>query len=148
MRTGVATSAYGKFNANAAINEKSPEEITMLLLERACAAIKGCVLCIDALDSDEMGWEEKIPRVEKFHSDASKAMQIITALKETLDHKRGGQLAEQLETTYSASLVSLMKATKNRDKVDLEKIQGAVGELRDAWIYVINHSPQTKEASA
>ena len=140
MRPSAIKAQYGAIEAKASIEEKSPEQLTLMLLDRACSSIRGCLMCLETLENEDLIWEDKIPQIESYHQNAGKALQIVTLLKETLDYERGGDLAKQLSETYSAILRSLYKATREKNQFDMDKILRAASELREAWQGVVGQS--------
>ncbi len=146
MRAGLIKNSYSQIGTKASISESSPEQITLLLLQRAYSSIHGCILSIETLNSEAANWENRIPVVENYHKNVSKALQILTALREYLDYENGGSLAEQLATTYNAILSGLFKASQQKNAGELTKLLNAVGELKDAWSVVVEQSPHKELA--
>ncbi len=63
-----------------------------------------------------------------------KCRAIITELLVTLDHERGGTLAQELSSLYTFFLSELVDVGMNPDAGRLDRITGMVSELRDAFV--------------
>ncbi|MBL97826.1 MAG: hypothetical protein CMF52_08420 [Legionellales bacterium] len=133
MPAANASTTYLDIGQSNAVKERGPEELITLLLQRACVAIKRSVLIIGHKEMDSEDWEVRLRATEEFNMSISKALQIVTALREVLDHQSGGELANQLHNTYTAIMASLWKSSKERNTEELTKLLGALTELRDAW---------------
>ena len=115
------------------MGERKPEELIALLLERACVGLRRATLI---LENEELGsneWEVRLKATEQFQLAISKTLQIVTALREILDHQNGGEIAAQLNNTYTAIIASLWKSSKERNAQQLKKILDALVELKEAW---------------
>ena len=133
MQATFAAATYSDIGQSNAVNERKPEELITLLLQRACVAIKRSILILQNDEMNSKDWEVRLKATEEFNLSISKALQIVTALREVLDHQNGGEIAKQLHDTYTAIMASLWKSSKERDTEELNKILRAVTELKDAW---------------
>ncbi|MDG1302592.1 MAG: flagellar protein FliS, partial [Pseudomonadales bacterium] len=70
---------------------------------------------------------------EGFSKSANHAMQIVIGLRGVLDLDKGGDLAKQLNETYTSIAASLFKAIGEKDPVAIEKLYLAMSELKEAW---------------
>jgi flagellar secretion chaperone FliS len=62
-----------------------------------------------------------------------RAEAIITELLVTLDHDKGGEIADRLQGIYTFSRQQLRKAEHDQDAVVVDQVAGYMSELRDAW---------------
>jgi flagellar protein FliS len=62
-----------------------------------------------------------------------RAEAIITELLITLDHDKGGEIADRLQGIYTFSRQQLRKAETEQDPEVVEQVAGYMSELRDAW---------------
>jgi flagellar protein FliS len=62
-----------------------------------------------------------------------RAEAIITELRQTLDHEKGGEIAQRLEAIYAFCQRHLLEARLQRDADKIEQVMTLLGELRDAW---------------
>ena len=128
-----AASIYSDIGRSSAVKERKPEELIALLLERACVAVQRSFLILQNGETTSNDWEVRLKATEEFNLSISKALQIVTALREVLDHQNGGEIANQLRDTYTAIMASLWKSSKERNAEALKKILGALTELKEAW---------------
>ena len=136
MPAANAATTYSDIGHSHAVKERRPEELISLLLQRACVAIKRSVLIIENDEMNSKDWEVRLRATEEFNLSISKALQIVTALREVLDHQSGGEIAKQLHDTYTAIMASLWKSSKERNTGELNKVLSALTELKDAWAQV------------
>ncbi|HEB72536.1 MAG TPA: flagellar export chaperone FliS [Nitrospirae bacterium] len=73
----------------------------------------------------------------------SKAQKIINELENSLDKKRGGQVAVNLEKAYQEMSRRLTKANISGEVSDLRVTLKMVNNLKGAWEKVINGSGST-----
>jgi flagellar secretion chaperone FliS len=62
-----------------------------------------------------------------------RAEAIITELLVTLDHDKGGEIAERLSGIYTFSRQQLRRAELDQDAEVVDQVAGYMSELRDAW---------------
>jgi flagellar secretion chaperone FliS len=62
-----------------------------------------------------------------------RAEAIISELRSTLNHEKGGEIANRLEGIYAFCQRHLMEARLKRDPQRIEQVMKLLGELRDAW---------------
>ena len=137
MRAQYATKAYSAQEVSGETAGRKPEELIVLLFDKACSSLKrACLTQIE--QKDEMELTDRLATIESFHKSTSKAMQIVVALREMLDMENGGGTAAQLAETYTIIAQNIWAASKEQNTADLTKILGALSELRDAWSTVVS----------
>jgi len=62
-----------------------------------------------------------------------RAEAIIDELTNTLDHKRGGEIASRLQGIYVFCRRHLLDARRANDAQMVDKVAELLGELREAW---------------
>jgi flagellar protein FliS len=67
------------------------------------------------------------------HSHLVKAQDIVTALRQTLDFERGGEIAQELAGIYSWMLQALFTANVNKDVAPLDQVLPLLRQLLGAW---------------
>jgi flagellar protein FliS len=93
-----------------------------------------------------MGIEENRPSLKL--EGISRAMAIVAEFANTLDHKVGGEIAENLDGLYSFMIRELTEARKG-DVAKLQVVEGLLVDLRTTWIEAIEIvRSQAAEASA
>ena len=103
------------------VNTASPEQILLMLYD---GAIRFTRRAID-------GIEENQPALRV--SGVSKAMAIIAEFSNSLDHKIGGKIAEDLDALYHFMMRELTSANLNNDIKKLRAVEKLLMDLRLTW---------------
>jgi flagellar protein FliS len=80
-----------------------------------------------------LGAHEGRSDVEATHAQLVKAQRIVTELKVTLDHERGGEIASNLDALYAFCLRTLVDANVSKDPSRLTPASDVLRSLRDTW---------------
>ncbi len=132
MKASSVARAYSSADLSSKTDGRKPEELLILLLDKACSCLRrAAMLPMDTLE--DTSWEERLQITQDFHNNCSRAMQIVVALRELLDLEAGGELAAQLQETYTAIATTIWDASKAKNVGDLTKMLEALIELRSAW---------------
>jgi len=107
------------------INTARKEEILLMLYE---AAIKFCKKSIDAIN------EKNIAKKGEY---IGRLQDIIIELNNSLDHKIGGSIAEELSRLYDYIFYSSTLANINMDTKPLEGCLDVLTTLYDGWTNAI-----------
>jgi flagellin-specific chaperone FliS len=140
MRPNAAAKAYARTDTCSKTADRSPGELVILLLDKACSCLRRACLLIKL--EDDLEWEERSKNIEEFFKSTGRATQIVVALREMLDMDSGGALSLQLHETYTLLASQIWSASKSKNFDDLEKMLIALTELRGAWESV---EPQTAQ---
>ncbi|MCP1675610.1 flagellar protein FliS [Natronocella acetinitrilica] len=62
-----------------------------------------------------------------------KAISILSGLRDTLDHDKGGELAANLEGLYDYMQRRILEATASNDVAMLDEIIGLMREVKTGW---------------
>ena len=132
MKASSVARAYSSADLSSKTDGRKPEELLILLLDKACSCLRrAAMLPMDTLE--DASWEERLQITQDFHNNCSRAIQIVVALRELLDLEAGGELAAQLQETYTAIATTIWDASKAKNVTDLAKMLEALIELRSAW---------------
>lgn len=126
-------SAYGQqFYKQNQVTTASPEKILIMLYDGAIRFIRQADAALAAGK-----------RVEKLEA-ISKALGIIAELANTLDHKIGGEIAENLDALYHFMIRELTQANLKNDAEMLKVVDDLLCGLRETWIEAIELNRQEK----
>ena len=129
-----AISAYNKVSVDAAVEVADPYRLILLLFEGAQAALGAARATMQQNRIAEKG------------AAISKAIDIISnGLKSSLDHDKGGDLAEKLDALYDYMVLRLLQANIKNDLKALEEVSGLLEEIHSAWRGI---SPEQQQAVA
>ncbi len=123
-----ALKEYNKVNLHSGIESASPHRLIQMLIDGALARIstgKGHL---------------KANLIAQKGEDISMAISIIGGLRDSLDHKQGGDIAENLDTLYEYMTYRLMEANLNNDISLLDEVHDLLMEIKAAWDAIAPHS--------
>ncbi len=63
----------------------------------------------------------------------NKASDIVMALRDFLDHEKGGELASNLDALYDYILRNLMQANRDNDADKIQEAMGLMLEVKSGW---------------
>ena len=115
-----AISDYNKV-ASTKTDTKDPHELIKLLFEGLTDRI--------ALARSALAKNDREGRAEA----VTKAQKILFALRDSLDHEKGGELANNLDSLYEYSNRRLIKAHVREDDSIFEEVMDLMVMIREAW---------------
>jgi len=115
-----AISDYNKV-ASTKTDTKDPHELIKLLFEGLTDRI--------ALARSALAKNDREGRAEA----VTKAQKILFGLRDSLDHEKGGELANNLDSLYEYSNRRLIKAHVREDDSIFEEVMDLMVMIRDAW---------------
>lgn len=134
MHRNSASKQYSSLSVSAQVEDSTPERLIFLLLEKSVISLRRATLILDTKSMAEgADAQSRISKTEEYYSSTSKAIQIISALRGSLDLESGGDIAKTLDNTYQILLKSTWQAVKAKDARSLEKMALALSELQEAW---------------
>jgi flagellar protein FliS len=71
--------------------------------------------------------------VERRCAAITKACDIFTELKSSLDHEKGGELSNRLDGLYGYILCRLLDANLRKDDAPLAEVLGLISTLNEGW---------------
>ena len=116
------------------INTARKEEILLMLYE---AAMKFCKKGIEAIENKE---------IAKKGEYIGKLQDIIMELNNSLDHKVGGKVADELASLYDYVFYSSTQANINMDAGPLKESLKVLNTLYEGWSEAIQSIKETKKA--
>ena len=104
-----------------------PAQLVLALYDGALGAIERARTLL------VLGAHEGRSDIEAIHAQLVKAQRIVTELKVTLDHERGGEIAVNLDALYEFCLRTLVDANLSKDPSRLTPASDVLRSLRDTW---------------
>ncbi|MCK9518531.1 MAG: flagellar export chaperone FliS [Dehalococcoidia bacterium] len=115
----MSTNAYDAYR-NAGIGTADPITLTTMLYDGALKAMKKARIYFS--DGNR----------ERFLDETQRAHLIIGELMATLDHEKGGELADQMSEIYARSIRCLVSATLG-DLAQLTEAEKHIDNIATAW---------------
>jgi flagellar secretion chaperone FliS len=117
----MALKQYTQVNVQTGIESASPHRLIQMLIDGALSKLsqaKGHI---------------KVNAITKKGEDISTAISIIGGLRDSLDHEKGGSIANNLEDLYEYMTYRLMEANLKNDIDIIDEIYGLMMEIKSAW---------------
>ena len=92
--------------------------------------------------SDKLSFEE----IKTKNKALNKAVNVVTALADSLDMEKGGEISDNLSKLYEFINLRLLNANLNNDPVMLDEATRVLHELREAWIGIVSQADQEKQS--
>jgi len=127
-----ALKQYAQINIQTGAENASPHRLIQMLMEGALSNILKAKNSMKADQPDEKG------------KHISAAISIIGGLRDSLDQKQGGQIADNLDRLYEYMTQRLMQANINNDSVLLDEVYGLLAEIKQAWDAIAKHPEVVK----
>ncbi|WP_283789817.1 flagellar export chaperone FliS [Bermanella sp. WJH001] len=112
---------YSQVSLQTEVMEADPHKLIQLLLEGALTRLSMAKNFIEK--KEYAAKNEKIGR----------AIDIICALQESLDHERGGEISVNLERLYDYMTRRLFEANSKNDLVIINEVMGLLSEVKSGW---------------
>lgn len=116
-----ALQQYQNVGVNSGVTDADPHQLISMLLTGAAdrvAAARGALL------REEVGRKGEL---------ISGAIAIIDSLRASLDHEKGGEIAENLRALYDYMEQGLVEANLGADVTRLEEISALLAEVKAGW---------------
>ena len=75
----------------------------------------------------------------------NKAVNVITALADSLDMEKGGEISNNLSKLYEFINMRLLNANLNNDPLMLDEAVRVLNELREAWVGIVKQEDHDKQ---
>jgi flagellar protein FliS len=112
---------YSQVSLQTEVMEADPHKLIQLLLEGALTRLSMAKSYIEK--KDFAAKNEKIGR----------AIDIVCALQESLDHERGGEISDNLERLYDYMTRRLFEANTKNDMDIINEVMGLLSEVKSGW---------------
>ena len=122
-----ALKEYTKINVQTGTENASPHRLIQMLIDGALGKI-----------SKAKGHMKSNAIAEK-GEDISMAISIIGGLRDSLDHKKGGSIAENLDSLYEYMTYRLMESNLKNDVSMLDEVHDLMFEIKTAWDGIATH---------
>ncbi|MBI3432844.1 MAG: flagellar export chaperone FliS [Hydrogenophilales bacterium] len=134
-RSSVAANTYANVGLETGVVAASPHQLITMLYEGAELAVR---MAIKHIQEGNL--------VKKSAAITQASAIILEGLRAALDHKQGGEIAQQLDALYDYMSKRLMLAHLNNQTAPLEEVLGLLRELHGAWLQIAatgRAAPQT-----
>lgn len=122
MKAKQAMNAYTQTKAQSAVDGATPVQLITMLLEGALERIAKARGYMERGDLAEQG--ELIGKV----------IDIVASLDAYLDHEKGGDVSETLESLYDYLVRQLYQANLQSDAAILDEVASLLTEVRAGWV--------------
>lgn len=113
-----AASLYGRIELAGRVENANPHALVLLLFdELEVAMLRVC----RAVEQERVA--TALPR----------AMDIVQALRMSIDHQRGGDLAASLSAVYEEALGHMVLGVQRRSAKRIAHAQSMIRDIADAW---------------
>lgn len=116
-----AAQLYGGVDLRGRVESLSPHGLVQLLFDELLGAMRQAELCIR--NSDRVRKGERV----------SRALAILGGLESSLDHQKGGALAERLSGVYRQVRAEIMAASRADDADGARSATAKIAEIAGAW---------------
>jgi flagellar protein FliS len=116
--------AYQSVAVHGGLAADDPHHLTLMLMDGALERLNTARGC---LERGEMGTKAQL---------LQRVVAIITELRGSLDHQRGGPLAHNLDDLYEYMARQLMRANVENRASLLDEVLSLLAEIRSAWVAV------------
>lgn len=116
-----AAQLYGGVDLRGRIEQSSPHGLIQILFDELVGAIRQAELCIRNHDIARKGQR------------VSRALSILASLESSLDHEKGGEIADSLSSVYRQARSELLSASRTDDPARARGAADLIGEIAAAW---------------
>ena len=117
-----ASAAYTRVGLDMGVEVANSHKLILMLYDGALLALATAQSCLDK--GDKMAMSKEIMKASNI---------IAQGLRDSVDQKVGGDLAERLAALYDYMSVRLQFANIRCDKKIIGEVSGLLQELRGAW---------------
>jgi len=122
MNVQVAMKQYRQVGNHASVEDASPHKLILMLLTGAQERIASAKI---HMNNGKIG-----PKAENITT----AMNIVTGLRASLDHEKGGEISSNLDALYEYMERRLFEANLKNDPSILDEVSNLLKEITSAWV--------------
>jgi flagellar secretion chaperone FliS len=126
-----ALKEYEQVGVRSQVEGAPPQRLVQLMLEGALDRIS---LARGAMENGQVA--AKGERI-------GKAISLVEALRASLDHERGGELAGNLDALYEYAARRLLEANLRNDVAVLDEVSRLLREIKQAWDRILDAVEET-----
>lgn len=116
-----ALAKYTRVDVQTSVDDASSYRLIQMLMEGALARVTAAKLCLQQNNTPRKG------------ENISSAISIIGALRDSLDHEVGGEIAANLESLYEYMTHRLVEANLKNNAGALTEVHSLLLEIKSAW---------------
>jgi len=136
MRNAAAMNQYKQVNVQASVENADPHTLIQMLFDGA----------IERLNMAKMHIKQN--NIAMKGESISRAISIVDGLRSSLDMKKGGELAENLEALYDYMQRQLLKANLENNTKLIDEVLSLMGEIREGWMAIPEDIRKTRKPGA
>ena len=127
---------HGGINAyqrqqKASVEVAKPEQLVATLFDKLMETLARARHFIETKDCSN-----KVDRINL-------AMDILLVLEQSLDHERGGELADNLQRLYQFCMKRLTEANAGNDLAAIDEVSGLMREIQEGWQSVLSDNVES-----
>jgi len=124
MRNSAAMNQYKQVGIQASVENADPHTLIQMLFDGA----------IERLNMAKMHMQQG--NVALKGENISRAISIVDGLRTSLDMKKGGEIAENLEALYDYMQRQLLAANLENKLQNIDEVLSLIGEIRAGWMAI------------
>jgi len=124
----LALKQYNKINLQTSIESASPHRLIQMLMDGALARLA------------QAKGHMKANSIAQKGEDISMAISIIGGLRDSLDHDKGGEVANNLDSLYEYMTYRLMESNLKNEVSMIDEVYDLLIEIKSAWDAIANQS--------
>jgi flagellar protein FliS len=117
----IAARAYAQVDTASRVGGADAHQLVQILFDEALAELRAAARAIARADLDARSRH------------LTRAATIVAALDYSLDHERGGDVANSLAQVYAFARARIARAARRNDPAEAEAAAEALSEIAAAW---------------
>ena len=133
MRNTAAMNQYKQVGVQSSIEGADPHTLVQMLFDGA----------MERLNMAKVHMQQG--NIALKGENISRAISIVDGLRSSLDMKKGGEMAENLEALYDYMQRQLLVANVENKVEKIEEVLSLIGEIRSGWMAIPQEIRNTKK---